>query len=145
MDHLLTQQRGRCGPLIDPTAKKQYIYIYILFYSSLNLSSFLLCCLSCFGPSFFVSFLPCLLLLFHEKNKFNILNWEGFFHQSFLLWVFLSYYVFQIPFPNRCFLTLSCVFVQHQSFHLSNKRQLRKHQCLVKLGVATFFFNNLCF
>ena len=52
------------------------------------------------------------------------------------------------PFSDLCFLILSCVFVQHQSFTFKNGQngQLQKHHFLVKLIVATkFIFCILCF
>ena len=57
----------------------------------------------------------------------------------------MSSFVFQSVLSYLCFCSLifSCVFVQHE---FSLKRPVKKHQFLVKMGVATKrLFNNLCF
>ena len=83
------------------------------------LSSFLSFFFSFFLFLVFVSFFifASSLLLFHENNNIEILNYKVCFHQSFLIFVgFLSFF-FQIPFPCHCFfLILSFAFVQHQGF-----------------------------
>ena len=109
------------------------------------LSFFLLVILLCFLLvscfCLFFIFLSSLLLL-SEKNNMKILNCNLFFLQSFLFYM-VSCFVF--PFKSLflvlVFFFLVMFFVQHECFWFQNK-QLKKHNFLVKRGVATkrFFY-----
>ena len=123
-----------------PLAPVRHIYIYI--YLSLSLF-FLLSLLALFlyyflVPCFFV--LSCLvsLLLFHEKNQLKVFDWKVV-RQSCLFLASCLVCIFQVLSSYICFLILSCVFAQHKRFDLP-KKQLIKHQLLVKLG-----YNKTCF
>ena len=77
--------------------------------------------------------------LFHEKNKFNFFDWEGFIHQFFLFLVSCLVLSFRSLFYLCFVLIVSCAFHQHQSFDLQN-------MFWVKLRVATkMFFSITCF
>ena len=117
------------------------------FSLSLSLSlccSFLPSLLSSFFAFFlflvFVSFFLFLssLLLFHEKNNINTLNYKLFLHHSFLIFVgFLSSLFLQIPFPYLCFfLILSFVFCSTSVFGFK-ERKFKKHIFFKKMGGAT--------
>ena len=60
-----------------------------------------------------------------------------FVHQSFLVFWFPLFFILSNPLIFVVFLILCLAFCQHQGFSL--KCKLRKHQYLVKRGVATFF------
>ena len=103
------------------------------------LSSFLpvFLCLLSFG-SFFVSFFSFFFAFVSWKNNMKLLNFKAFFHQSFLFFGFLSWFLFQIPFSCLCFFLISiCVFFQHQCFCFQ-ERQVKTTPILKKGGgVAT--------
>ena len=103
------------------------LYIYIYIYLSLSL---LLLFFASFNV-FFCFVLPCLLVftlfvlrfpfLKRTASKYSIRKVVLMNHSVFFVG-FLSCFAFQIPFSYLVFFcSLSCVFVQHQSFYVSKK------------------------
>ena len=125
-------------PLCFHSSFSRYLSLSLYISISLSLSlSLSLAHFSFFLSLFFVSlFCPVSLLWFHEKNKLKLSYWKVF--SSILSVVFISWLVLSFKSPFHILFILSCVFLFNKvikSFFLQ-KRQLIKHQILVKLGVA---------
>ena len=121
-----------------------FLFYFVSLFLFFSFLFFLLC---------FILF-PCFCLFFPFFFFFAFVSWKEQ-HQNIQLqsssssiyfWGFLSCFLIEILFCLCFFLRLWYVFVQHQCIWLK-KTQIRKHQFLVKKGVATkrFFFMGVCF
>ena len=87
------------------------------------------------------------MLLFHERNNITILNYKGFVHQSFLIFVgVLSFFSFKSPFLIFVFLDFKFCFLLKINVILLKNASSKKTNFGSRGELQhNGFFINLCF